>query len=464
MNVRYRGHLTGHDVQTVFTWHERPGALERLTPPWGEVEVLERSGGIRDGARIKLRVHGGPASFTWELRHRDFQQNRQFVDEQVSGPLESWVHTHGFRPGEDGGTVLEDSIEVEPPLGSAGKLLAPGFIERELDRLFAFRYRRLQTDLDHHAAHSDKPRRTVAITGSSGMVGSALRHFLTSGGHRVLRVVRHREELADDALLWRPREGEIDVTRLAEADAVIHLAGEPIAEGRWTDEKRERILQSRVQGTELLARAVAEAEIGTLVSMSAVGFYGDRGEERLDEGSPSGRGFLAEVARAWEGATAVAERAGVRVVHARAGVVLSPAGGALGKMLLPFKVGAGGRLGSGKQYVSWVDLDDVVGLLHHALMSEGLEGPLNLTGPNPVPNATFTSALGRALGRPTVIPVPGLAVKALFGQLGEEALLQGQRVLPRKALESGYVFAHDGVEDSLRFQLGKQKESPRVED
>lgn len=461
MRFSHRGHVRDHEVETVFAWHERQGALERLTPPWGEVEVVEREGGIRDGARVVLRVHGGPTSFTWELRHRDFELNRRFRDEQVSGPLESWVHTHGFAPGPDGGTELEDVVEVEPPLGAAGDLLAPGFIERELDRLFPFRYRRLQNDLDRHAAHADRPRLTVAITGSSGMIGSALRHFLTTGGHRVLRMVRDRDEVGEDALYWNAREGEIDVDRLEEADAVVHLAGESIAGGRWTDEKKEAILESRVRGTKLVARALAELEgsgPSTLVSMSAVGFYGDRGEERLDESSAPGEGFLSEVTRAWEASTAVAEKAGIRVVKVRGGMVLSPGGGALGKMLFPFKMGVGGRLGSGKQYMSWIDLDDVVGILHHALMTDSLQGPVNATAPNPVTNATFTSALGRVLGRPTVIPVPSLAVKAVFGQLGEELLLQGQRVLPRKALESGYRFAFEGVEESLRFQLGKPEE------
>lgn len=455
----YRGEIRGHDVETVFGWHERDGALQRLTPPWGEVEVLEREGGIRDGARVVLRVHGGPASFRWELRHRDFEENREFRDEQVEGPLEAWLHTHRFRPADDGGTVLEDDIEVDPPLGAAGDLLAPGFIQRELDRLFPFRYRRLQNDLDHHAAWADAPRLTVAITGASGMIGTNLTHFLTTGGHRVLRLVRSRDEVADDAIYWNPSEGEVDVGRLEQADAVVHLAGEPIAGGRWTEEKKRAILRSRVEGTKLIARAVAEADNGprTLISMSGVDWYGDRGSERLDETSAPGGGFLGEVTRAWEASTELAERAGVRVVKVRAGVVLSPAGGALGKMLLPFKVGVGGRLGSGKQYMSWIDLDDMVGLLHHALMNEAVEGPLNATAPNPVTNATFTSALGRALGRPTLIPVPGFAVKAAFGQLGDELLLQGQRVLPRKALETGYTFAFEGVEESLRFQLGRQE-------
>ena len=193
----------------------------------------------------------------------------------------------------------------------------------------------------------------------------------------------------------------------------------------------------------------------TLISSSAVGYYGNRGPEVLSEAALAGSGFLAEVCREWENATKPAEQAGVRVVKLRTGIVLSPQGGALGQMLLPFKMGAGGRLGSGAQYMSWIDLDDLTGLVYHALYDGSLVGAVNATAPTPVPNAMFTSALGRALGRPTVVPLPSFAVKAVFGQLGKEALLWGQRAVPEKALSSGFQFFCESVEDSLRFQLGR---------
>jgi uncharacterized protein (TIGR01777 family) len=297
----------------------------------------------------------------------------------------------------------------------------------------------------------------VAITGASGLIGSNLAHFLTTGGHEVIRFVRDSRRVGEGTAYWNPATGEIDAAELARADAVVNLAGTSLASGRWTDDRKRSILKSRVLGTELIARTLAGSSKGpkVLVSASAVGYYGDRGEDPLDESAKSGGGFLAEVCRAWEGATATAERAGVRVVHLRGGLALSPAGGALGQMLLPFKVGLGGRLGSGQQFVSWIDLDDHVALVLHALQTGSIAGPLNATAPHPVTNATFTSALGRALGRPTIVPVPALAVKALFGQLGTEALLWGQRVLPKKALASGFAFSYEGVEESLRFQLGR---------
>jgi uncharacterized protein (TIGR01777 family) len=379
--------------------------------------------------------------------------------------MKRWGHVHRFLPGQGGGTLLEDEVDMEPPLGFAGQTVVPSMVERELDRLFAFRHRRLQTDLDRHAAHADKPRLTVAITGSSGLIGSSLSHFLTTGGHRVLRVVRRPGEDGPDAILWNPGSGEIDVDGLARADAVVHLAGAPIAPGRWNDERKRAILESRVKGTELLARTLAALEGGprTLISSSAVGFYGNSGDVRIQEGGENGKGFLADVCRAWELATRPAERAGVRVVRLRSGVVLSPAGGALAELLTPFKVGAGGRLGSGDQYMSWIDLDDVVGLIGHLLFDERARGPVNATAPHPVTNATFASTLGRVLGRPTLIPVPAFAVKAAFGQMGQETLLWGQRVLPAKAQELGYDFAYEGLEDSLRFQLGRVEGGPSAE-
>jgi uncharacterized protein (TIGR01777 family) len=454
MHLTYRAELTGHGPDHVFAWHERPGALERLTPPWARVEVEHHDGGIRDGARVVLRIHHGPASFHWELRHKDFVEGRQFRDEQVSGPLKSWVHTHAFEPSGDGGTRATDEIDFEAPLGLP---VGPGFVRNELDRLFAFRYRRLQTDLDRHAAYADRSRLTVAITGASGMVGTNLRHFLTTGGHRVLALVRRRDQVSEHAIHWNPDTGEIDAEGLAGADAVVHLAGASIAGGRWTDVRKRRIMESRKKATELLCRTLAEMRAGprVLVSASAVGFYGNRGDERLDESAKPGDGFLAEVVKAWEAATLPAERAGIRVVRLRTGVVISPEGGALGQMLLPFKLGVGGRLGSGRQYFSWIDMDDLVGVIHHALHEGSLRGAVNATAPHPVTNAAFTDALGRVLGRPTVLPVPSLAVKAAFGQLGEEALLWGQRVIPARLQGAGFDFAYEGVEDSLRFQLGR---------
>ena len=446
--------LLPYSADEVFAWHMRPGALERLTPPWADVRVLDRVGGIQDGGTVTLSVKQGPTALKWVVRHTAFEEGRLFQDEQVSGPFGKWVHAHRFLPGEEGGCVLEDLVDWLPPLGGTGRFFAEGFIHRELKRLFSFRHARLRHDMDLHARYGRGGARTVAVTGASGLLGEALRHFLTAGGHSVVPLSRRRTA---GTVFWDPVKGAIDADALRGVDGVVHLAGEPIFGLRWTEEKKARILESRQRGTDLLSRTLAglSKKPAVLVSASAVGYYGDRGPTLITEESAPGKGFLARVCQAWEDATAPAKRAGIRVVTLRTGMVLTARGGALGTMLLPFKIGLGGRLGSGRQYVSWIDLDDEIGLIYHALATAGVKGPLNATAPHPVPNSTFTDTLGRVLGRPTLIPVPPLAVRALFGEMGQTLLLDGARVVPKKAEATGFEFRYPSLEESLRFQLGK---------
>ncbi len=441
----------------VFAWHERPGAFERLAPPWADVEVVEREGGIRNGDRVVIRVSKGPFDFSGEVRHLGYEEGRQFKDEQVRGPFSAFLHTHIFREADGGGCLVRDEVEWEPPLGATGNLLSAGVVQRELSRVFPFRHERLRNDLELHGRFPEHQELTVAISGASGFIGSALRSFLTSGGHRVVPMVRQRGKGGKGAVFWDWRTGEIDERALEQVDAVVHLAGEPLVGLRWTKHKRREIYESRIKSTELISRTMAGLHSGpsTLVCASAVGYYGNRGDEIVTEESRPGRGFLADVCKDWESASARAERSGVRVVRLRMGFVVSPAGGALGKLLLPFKAGVGGRMGSGRQYVSWIDSDDVLGIIHHALMRPDVKGSLNLTAPNPVPQATFASTLGRVLARPTFVPVPGFAVKAALGQMGEETLLHGQRVKPARTKRVGYQFLYEGLEESFRHKLGR---------
>ncbi|MFC1575223.1 TIGR01777 family oxidoreductase [Gemmatimonadota bacterium] len=450
---RRRTHLP-YPPQEVFAWHLRPGALQRLIPPWHRVRILEQEGGIAEGGRLLLGLQQGPAEVKWEVEHTAFEDGVLFRDEQISGPLDEWIHSHRFIPADDGGCIMEDDVEWAAPLGAAGRLFTEPFIEKELERVFGFRHARLRNDLELHHRYNGPPL-TVAITGSTGLIGTNLSHFLRSGGHHVIPVVRGKG--GEGRIIWDPESDTLDPTALEGVDAVVHLAGESLSALRWTEEKKKRILESRTRGTALLARTLAKmAKPPTvLVSASAVGFYGHRGNDPVSEGSGSGSGFLAKVCGEWEKATGPARKAGLRVVRLRTGFVISPAGPGLGKMLPPFKAGLGGRIGSGRQYMSWVDLDDVVGLIHHALTRPGVSGPLNVTAPQPVPNSTFTDALGRVLGRPTLVPLPSLAVKAMLGELGSELLLKGARVMPAKAQETGYEFLYSSLEESLRYQLGR---------
>ncbi len=456
---RYETILPGPPAEA-FAWHERPGAFERLAPPWATVRVRERRGTIRDGGELELELEKGPLRFRWHLRHRDYREGLSFTDEQVRGPFQRWSHVRRFEGDGSGGTRLEDEIAWEPPAAGGVEGFATPVVESELARVFAFRKRRLLNDLVLHAGWRERPRLTVAITGASGLIGSALAHFLTTGGHRVQRLVRSRDAArVEGAIYWSPERDEIDSERLRGVDAVVHLAGEPLVQlPRWTPEKKRRIMESRVRGTELIARAIAATHEGgppTLVSTSGVGFYGDRGDEVLAEDAGQGRGFLADVTRAWEEATRRAQGAGVRVVLLRTGPVLSPKGGMLEKVLIPFRMGIGGRVGDGRQYISWIDLDDAVGVILHALMDERLNGPVNVCAPDPVTNATFADVLGRVLGRPSLVPAPALMVKAGLGEMGKEALLFSQRARPARLIAAGYRFRFEALEASLRYQLGR---------
>ncbi len=293
----------------------------------------------------------------------------------------------------------------------------------------------------------------ILVAGSSGLIGTALCSRLEREGHEVVRLVRRAP--AQGELRWDPEVGELEQEALEGIEATVHLGGRSIAAGRWTTTVKEQLRQSRVQTTQLLAARLAglAAPPRVLVCASAVGIYGHRGDEELDEESDTGEGFLAELGRAWEEASAVASEAGIRVVQARLGIVLSRRGGALAKMLWPFRLGLGGKIGSGRQYVSWISLEDAVAALIYAVENDALRGPVNLNAPQPVTNAELTRTLGRVLRRPTLLPLPAFAAKLVLGELAEEGLLASQRARPTRLLEAGFEFAYPELEGALRHAL-----------
>jgi uncharacterized protein len=301
----------------------------------------------------------------------------------------------------------------------------------------------------------------VIVTGSTGLVGRALVRSLLADGHEVTRLVRGGAQEfrapGTRAVLWEPEKGVVNASELEGHDAAVHLAGDPIAEGRWDEEKKRRIRESRVKGTHLLAETLAglNEKPRVLVSASATGFYGDRGEELLREESASGEDFLSEVCREWEKATLAASQAGIRVVHLRIGFVLSGEGGGLSKMLTPFKLGLGGRVGSGRQYISWITLDDLVSVIRRAIEDEHLRGPVNAVAPTPATNAEFTKAIGHALGRPTIFAMPAFAARLAFGEMADAILLASTRAVPARLQEAGYQFQHPELEGALKHVLEK---------
>lgn len=297
----------------------------------------------------------------------------------------------------------------------------------------------------------------ILISGSSGLIGSALIPLLTNEGHEVVKLVRHQTNLLPNEIAWDPQRGVTDPSFLEGLDAVIHLAGDNIGSGRWTKEKKQQIYDSRVVGTKLLSQALISLKKPpkVLISASAVGYYGDRGSEILTEKSSKGNGFLADVCHDWEKASECVIDHGIRLVNLRIGVVLSSKGGALKQMLTPFKLGVGGAIGSGQQYVSWIAIDDLLGMIHHILVQESLRGPINGVSPYPVTNQELTDTLGKVLGRPTWVRMPAFIAKLVFGEMAESLLLSSTRVEPTVALESGFQFTYARLEGALDHLVGK---------
>ncbi|WP_308465137.1 TIGR01777 family oxidoreductase [Rathayibacter soli] len=439
-------------IQDVFGWHTRPGAFTRLSPPWQPVSLRAESDNLQDGEAL-LRLPGG---LTWVSRHDPtrYRPPHQFVDTIAAGGLASipvytalrWRHTHQFADAGNERTRVTDRVET--PLGS--HLLRP---------MFLYRHSQLAGDLAAHRWATENGARplTIAVTGTSGLVGSALCAFLTSGGHRVIRLVR-RQAHGGDERTWNPMKPNAGL--LEGIDALVHLAGESIA-GRFTPAHKRAIRDSRIAPTRLLCELATTTRPGprTIVAASAIGYYGaDRGDEALTEESPAGESFLANVVADWEAATRPAATAGIRVINIRTGIVQSPRGGTL-RLLRPlFALGMGGRIATGQQWLSWIDLDDLIDIYNRALFDTHLSGPVNAVAPQPVRNVEYTRTLARVLTRPALIPVPNLGPQLLLGEEGAHELAQAnQKAAPAKLLHVGHHFRQRNVEGSLRHQLGRSK-------
>jgi uncharacterized protein (TIGR01777 family) len=443
--------IVDHPLDEVFAWHTRPGAMRRLVPPWQPMTVVAETTSLADGRAIL----GLPGRLRWVAQHdpAGYHPPRRFVDVLSSDGLASlparlvarWRHTHDFEDVSDASsarTRVHDRVEAAVP-GAA------------LRSTFVYRHRQLADDL---AAHQDAalcgPRPLViAVTGASGLVGSQLTAMLSTGGYEVIRLVRHSPRGADERL-WdpqRPAPGLLDGV-----DAVVHLAGESIA-GRFTDAHRNAIRGSRIEPTRRLAELAGRtAGVRVFVCASAIGYYGfDRGDALLSEDSVRGGGFLADVVSDWEAATTPAAEAGLRVALVRTGIVQAANGGTLRLMRPLFSAGLGGRLGSGRQWLSWIGLDDLIDVYYRAIYDERVVGPVNAVAPNPVRNVDYTEALAHVLHRPALLPVPSFGPRMLLGYQGARELAQAsQRAVPVKLQVLGHRFRQPVVEDALAHQLG----------
>jgi uncharacterized protein len=456
----------------VFSWHIREGAFERLNPPWQKFKVIERKGNIENGGTVKIKMKiAGPIHTIWLVKHSDYIEGKQFRDSQIKGLFSSWTHTHLFNSFENSSSILDDRIEYSLPVGTLSERIASPLINKKLNQMFDYRHRLTREDLLIHSIANkirgnDRPM-TIGITGSSGFLGSSLIPFLTTGGHRVMRFLRHPVNDDNDnfdsknvkSIQWNADEASLnDEIDNANIDVVVNLAGENIF-GRWTKEKKKRIFDSRVNTTESLCKLLSSVHKPpkVLVSASATGYYGDRGDEILTEESPSSStDFLSDVCKNWEGATQISKESGIRVVNLRLGIVLSSSGGMLSKILPIFKLGFGGRIGNGNQYMSWIGLDDLLGLILYAIADKSITGPVNAVSPNPITNADFTTTLGRVLSRPTKFSIPETMVKLPLGEeLANAALLSSTRVIPESLIKMGYKFRFPYLESVLRHTLGK---------
>jgi hypothetical protein len=431
----------------VFAWHSRPGAITRLMPPWQPVRVMAEAASVRDGQAV-LALPGG---LRWVARHDpgSYDPPREFADvlQPPLGNALRWRHTHWFAPAARQGTTVTDMVDTPVP----GRALRP---------MFGYRHRQLAGDLAAHARAREvcpEPL-TIAVTGASGLIGAALTALLTTGGHRVIRLVRHAPTRPDERL-WRPDDPDPEL--LTGVDAIVHLAGASIA-GRFTAERKQQILLSRTGPTRALAVLAAKRAGGlrAFVTASAVGFYGaDRGDEVLTESSEAGDGFLAAVTSAWEDAATPAAAAGIRTVQVRTGIVQTPSGGVL-RLLYPlFEAGLGGPIAGGAGWQPWIEIDDLLDIYLRAVTDPALAGPVNAVAPGVTRNAGYTRALGRVLHRPAVIPVPAAGPRLLLGAEGARELAEAsQRVTPAALAASGHQFRYPELDGALRHVLGKNND------
>lgn len=440
-----------YTVSELFAWHTRPGAFARLSPPWRSVKAISAPKSLRPGTEVQLKISAlGPLGFSWLLRHGEYREGELFTDEQVRGPFRAWRHRHIFAPLGATQSSLNDEIAYSLPLPAQPLVF---IVARDLNRLFRFRHSLLARDLELHARWRALPRKRILIAGSSGFVGKALSAFLSTAGHEVHTLVR-RTPVAESEHQWDPAQDSVPQHAIEASDVIIHLGGENIASGRWTAAKKRRLTESRVNSTQALARAIASSSMkpAVFIVASGAGFYGDTGRSLADESGSRGDTFLASLADAWERAALPVAEHGVRVVNLRIGTVLNAAGGALKLMLPAFRAGVGGVLGSGQQRMSWIALQDLLGLVEHAIYTESLSGPVNAVAPQIVTNREFTKALGKHLKRPTILPVPAAVLRLLFGELADAALLSSSAAAPRKALESGYSFLFPDIASALSFE------------
>jgi uncharacterized protein (TIGR01777 family) len=468
-----------HPAEHLWAFHARPGAFSRLAPPWQSLRLVSWTGGIRDGGQLDFDLLSPPPLvlplLRWTALHEGYIEGEQFCDRQLRGPFAEWFHVHRVEPrgagvgGLGARSELIDRIEYRPPLGPLGALGDRLKLRADLRRMFAWRHARTAGDLARHARFRERPRQTIAIAGASGLIGSALAAYLSNAGHTVHRLVRRAPRPVVDGsgleFSWDPRRGEIDLTPLRLADTVIHLGGTHLNARRWSPAFLDEVRQSRVESTALLARTLAnlspapgKSQRTLLVASGTAGV--PESTSPVDEHAPLDDAHpLGAIVRDWEAAADPARAAGLRVAHLRIGFVLAAKGGALATLAPAFKLGLGGRHGTGRQMVSWIGLDDLLGCIDHIVHTPTLSGPVHCVAPEPASNEAFTATLARVLGRPRLLPVPEWLLRLGLGGIAGEAL-RSTAARPAKLLESGMAYQFPDLEACLKMELGLLRSEP----
>ncbi|HJM44901.1 MAG TPA: TIGR01777 family oxidoreductase [Candidatus Poseidoniaceae archaeon] len=448
--------VVDESIEKTFSWFEYEGSFRRLMPPWEVTEEVKADKTIQEGAIRIFKFPFGPIKMKWIAKHTVYAPPNQFKDIMLKGPFKTWEHEHNFTT-KGNSTIVKDSVKYQVPLGSLGNFFAGGNIKKRVERMFISRELRLIRDLEKHKNFALEKRKKILIAGSSGMIGTQLAAFLDTGGHEIWKLVRSEIKPESNEIYWDPIKKILNADDIEGFDAIIHLGGAGIGDKRWTKKRKKLIQDSRRLSTKLLSKTICllKQKPSVYLVASAIGIYGNREDEELTENSQPGIGFLTDTTLAWESYTKSVKKIGVRVINIRTGIVLSATGGALKQMLFPWKMGAGGPIGGGKQWMSWISLDDQIYAINHLIMNEKCNGIYNLTSPNPVRQKIFSKTLGRVLRRPAFAPIPKLPMRILFGELATPLLFEGQKVLPKRILESGFSFVHENLENALRDSLGK---------
>ena len=431
------------------------------------MEIIDHTGGINNDDNSIFRIKLGPITFKWVAKHFGYIHNLQFQDKMIKGAFKKWIHTHSFIPQDQNQCIIEDKIDYMPRFGKIGSKIIQKRIQNYLNQLFIYRERILVNDTILEKMTREKGK-NILITGSHGLIGSSLIPLLTYiGGHKITRLVRkinnnntysspttNKED--KKSIFWYPEYDKLDHNELEGFDIIIHLAGENIF-GRWTDIKKQRIFNSRVGSTKLLAKSLTKLSNppSLLICASAIGYYGDRPNEYITEDSIPGKGFLSEVCQKWEKATQDVTEIGIRVVNTRFGVVLTPKGGILQKLLSPFKLGLGITIGNKDQYISWVSIEDVIKSIFYSISNTSIKGPVNVVSPKPITNLEFSDTLKKIFNPKLSVSINQNIPKLIFGEMSKEVLSTNTYVIPKRLISTGYKFFNSELEDSLRFLLGK---------